>query len=249
MLKKFKLKQTKLVLNGKTLNLSDNMEIKSNNFNVDSKGNMSCNNANIDGGKIKIYGGDSNNSNFVVGTRDNTGNTRISGSYMLINGESRNDAILSLRENNNNLNTSISLVSSSNGARIEVGNGSTSNFISLNGIDKNLTVWGPVYANSYNNNSKEELKKNITVFNENAVDLIKNSDLYKFNYKMEKDTDKQHIGFIIGDGYKTPLQIISNDGNAIDSYSMSSILWKAIQEQQEQIEELKKEINKLKGEK
>ena len=96
---------------------------------------------------------------------------------------------------------------------------------------------------------KEELKKNITVFNENAVDLIKNSDLYKFNYKMEKDTDKQHIGFIIGDGYKTPLQIISNDGNAIDSYSMSSILWKAIQEQQEQIEELKEEINKLKGEK
>ena len=242
------MKQTKLVLSGKTLNLSDNMEIKSNNFNVDSKGNMSCNNANIDGGKIKIYGGDSNNSNFVVGTRDNTGNTKISGSYMWIDGESQNDAILSLRRNNN-LNNSISLVSSSNGAKIEVGNGSTGNFISLDGISKNLTVWGPMYANSYNNNSKEELKKNITVFNENAVDLIKNSDLYKFNYKMEKDTDEQHIGFIIGDGYKTPLQIISNDGNAIDSYSMSSILWKAIQEQQEQIEELKKEINKLKGEK
>ena len=241
------MKPIKLVLNGKTLNLGDNMSIKSNNFNVDSKGNMSCNNANIDGGIIKIYGGDSDNSNFVVGTRDNTGNTRISGSYMWINGESRNDAYLSLRDNNNNFNTSITLVSSSNGASIEVGNGSTSNFISLDGRNKHLTVWGPVYANSYNNNSKEELKKNITVFNENAVDLIKNSDLYKFNYKMEKDTDKQHIGFIIGDGYKTPLQIISNDGNAIDSYSMSSILWKAIQEQQEQIEELKKEINKLKG--
>ena len=220
------------------------------NFKIDKSGNMSCNNANIDGGKIKIYGGDSNSSNFVVGTRDNTGNTRISGSYMWINGESRNDAILSLRENNYNLNTSISLVSSSNGASIDVGNGSIGNFISLDGVNKNLTVWGPVYANSYNNNSKEELKKNITVFNENAVDLIKNSDLYKFNYKMEKDTDKQHIGFIIGDGYKTPLQIISNDGNAIDSYSMSSILWKAIQEQQEIIEKLQKRLEKLeKGEK
>ena len=42
--------QIKLALNGKEINLtSDNTIIKSNNFNVDKNGNMSCTNANISG--------------------------------------------------------------------------------------------------------------------------------------------------------------------------------------------------------
>lgn len=44
-----KIKADKISLQGKTLNLSDNMEIKSNNFNVSSDGTMSCKNAQISG--------------------------------------------------------------------------------------------------------------------------------------------------------------------------------------------------------
>ena len=44
------LKPIKLALNGKEINLtSDDINIKSKNFNVDKDGNMSCNNADING--------------------------------------------------------------------------------------------------------------------------------------------------------------------------------------------------------
>lgn len=44
------LKQTRYHWSGKELDLTtDNISIKSNNFNVDNNGNMSCNNANIKG--------------------------------------------------------------------------------------------------------------------------------------------------------------------------------------------------------
>ena len=75
----------KLVYNGKTLNLADNMEIISNNFNVDSNGNMTCNNAQFNGGKIKLNASNSYN-NFVIGDEYNYDNdfTRMNGRYIEI---------------------------------------------------------------------------------------------------------------------------------------------------------------------
>lgn len=62
----------KFLLNGKEINLtSDNTVIKSNNFNVDKNGNMSCNNGNF-GGDVNINAGDtltikdSNNNKLTV---------------------------------------------------------------------------------------------------------------------------------------------------------------------------------------
>ena len=236
----------KISLSGKELNLADNMSIKSNNFNVDSKGNMTCNNANIDGGKIKIYGGDSNNSNFVVGTRDNTGCSKISASYVWVDGQGQNDAILSIRRNTQGGSNGVVLSSHIEGGYVEIGNGTTDNFISLDGINNNLTVWGPVYANSFNNNSKEDLKKNITKYNSKVLEKIKETDIYEFNYKTEDDKVKKHIGFIIGNNYNTPEEVISDSGESVDTYSMTSILWQAVKELTEKVEYLE---NKLKEEK
>lgn len=105
---------------------------------------------------------------------------------------------------------------------------------------------GYMVADEYRYFSLEELKKNIEKYNINAIDIIKNSDIYTFNYKYEDEKTKKHIGFVIGEKYKTPEEVISQKGDSINSYSMVSILWKAVQEQQEEIEKLKKEINKLK---
>lgn len=113
-----------------------------------------------------------------------------------------------------------------------------------------ITLDGNVYANQFINNSKESLKKNIEKYTNNALDIIKDSEIYMYNFKTEKNTEKKHIGFVIGDlggKYKTPKQVIAKDKNGIDTYDMTSILWKAVQEQQEQIEQMKKEINELKG--
>lgn len=87
--------------------------------------------------------------------------------------------------------------------------------------------------------SLEEVKKNISKVEENALDIVKNAEIYNYNLKSEKDTDKKHYGFVIGEKYRTPDEVIANSGEGIDIYSMCSILWKAVQEQQKQIEELK----------
>ena len=64
---------------------------------------------------------------------------------------------------------------------------------------------------------------------------------------LSKET-KQKIGVILGGGYKCS-DLITNTGKEVNLYSMTSLSWKAIQEQQKEIESLKEEINKLKGEK
>ena len=91
--------------------------------------------------------------------------------------------------------------------------------------------------------SLENIKKNISYYRENALEIILNSEIYSYNLKSEKDTDKKHIGFVIGDKYKTPKDIMNTEENAIELYSAIGILWKAIQEQQELI---KKQNNTIK---
>ena len=93
------------------------------------------------------------------------------------------------------------------------------------------------------NPSLEEKKKNIEKFN-NALDILKDVDIYKYNYKYEEDNTKKRIGFVIGDKYNYREEITSVNNDGADLYSMVSVLWKAVQEQQQQIEELRKLVNK-----
>ena len=98
--------------------------------------------------------------------------------------------------------------------------------------------------------SLESLKKNIQKYNKSVLNIIKNNDIYQYNFKNEKDTDKKHFGFVIpneGGDYKVPNEVVSQAVDGIDTYSMTSILWKAVQEQQEQIEQMKEQIKELKG--
>lgn len=88
---------------------------------------------------------------------------------------------------------------------------------------------------------------------ENALEEVINTDIYKYHLKSQQDDDKKHIGFVIGDNFKYSHFITAEDEKkqeiGVDTYSMVSVLWKAVQEQQEQIEKLKEEIKNLKGEK
>ena len=76
-----------------------------------------------------------------------------------------------------------------------------------------------------------------------------NTDIYKYNLKSEKYTDKKHFGLVIGKEYKYSKEIVAldKDGNeiGIDTYSMTSVLWQAVKEQQQIIEDLKKRIEIL----
>ena len=95
---------------------------------------------------------------------------------------------------------------------------------------------GYVSGIAFVNNSRVETKKNIKKYKKKALNEIINTDIYSFNYNVE------------GDKYRCSEEILAQDkeNNKIgaDIYSMVSLAYKAIQEQQEQIEELKSIINK-----
>lgn len=117
---------------------------------------------------------------------------------------------------------------------------------------------GYVSGIAFHNNSREENKSNIEKFNKNAIEIIKNTDIYEFNYKAEKEGAKKHLGFVIGENYNYAKEITAEDNKnketGADIYSMISVAYKAIQEQQEiietqqkTIEDLQKQINELKS--
>ena len=100
--------------------------------------------------------------------------------------------------------------------------------------------------------SLESTKKDFKLFDKNALNIINNAEIYTYHLKVEKDEDKRHIGLVIpdmGGNYKTPNEVISKDNTGIDLYSMISVAWKAIQEQQEMINKLEERIKELENEK
>lgn len=203
----------RFLLHGKEINLTgDDVIIKSNNFNVDKDGNLSCSNATITGGKIDV------NTTRALGDRiikvaDNKGATTYIGTVNALIGATNVGDIYT-------------------GVYLQGGAGGQST----------------VMANSIVQTSRESQKKNFEKF-QDGLDIILNTDIYKFNYKTQKDTDKKSIGFVIGENYKYSEDITDAGNNGVNLYSMASVAYKAIQEQQKQIEQLQKEIKELKGEK
>lgn len=100
---------------------------------------------------------------------------------------------------------------------------------------------GNITCVSLTQTSKEESKKNFEKLN-NAKEILKATDIYKYNLKNEEDSDKKHIGLVIGDKYNYSEEITSKDNDGVDIYSMVSVLWQAVKEQQSEIDKLKKLI-------
>ena len=102
-----------------------------------------------------------------------------------------------------------------------------------------------VTASSFINSSRIDLKENLKKV-ESVLDKIKNADILSFNFI---DDTKKHIGLAIGGEYNVPTEVVAQDENGeeqgVDLYSMVSMAWKAIQEQQEIIESLEARIEAL----
>ena len=206
------------------------------NFKIKTDGSMEAKNGTFTGGNISLTGGTIDNPRLqVVSSSSSSTKASIapdairvgSGSVYL----SFSSGILNIRNNNS------SFQMLANSSRI---NASVDDFY----------VIGTMHANAYNYDSLQSIKKNIKKYDKNVLDIIKNGEIYEFNFKTEDNKIKKHIGFVIpdeGGNFYTPPEVLAQDGMGIDSYNMTSILWKAVQEQQEQIEQMKKEIKKLKG--
>ena len=235
------MKPTKSVLNGKNINLTgDNTIITSNNFNVDKDGNMSCKNANVSG---TITSDNASIKGRVEATSGKIGEISITNDGYLTT--KKNDgAYFSLMKDGLNFGKR-SGTSQWSLAYIGISEtNSNINFLRSDDNPSQLAVQ-TVVASNYENLSKESLKENFELY-QNALNVIKNSEIYKYNYKNKPE---KKIGFVIpdlGGDFKTPNEVITNDKQGIDIYVMASIMWKAIQELNTQVEELQKEIRELK---
>ena len=226
----------KISLSGKTLNLADNMAIVSNNFNVDKNGNMTCNNAKVTGGKINLKGGTQFNTNFsVTSENDESTKTNITPNAIYVTTDNGGIYINSANQNgqykaylyNDNSNPQLYLANKQEDTRVKA-----------NGITT------PVLTQT----SLEESKKNFEKL-QNGLDIVKNTEIYKYNLKSQNDGDKKHIGFVIGKNYKYSNEItaLDNEGKevGVDTYSMISVAYKAIQELLKKNEELEKRVKEL----
>ena len=117
---------------------------------------------------------------------------------------------------------------------------------------KNLWADYEIYAQngSIHVASVETIKTNISTA-PSILDKIQNTGVYSYNYisdtqsgddvgengglilnstELELESPKTYYGLVIGEGYNTPSEVISKDGEHIDLYSMISLGWKGIQE-------------------
>ena len=239
----------KYLLNGKEIDLTgDNVKIKSNNFNVDENGNMSCSNANINGtvtsSNATITGGN-------INVKDN--GTWDSGQIIATNSNNSDrqanffsDGIWCKSDWNGDIegtyySTQFAVVNLS-GEAINYGiigdlgeNNIKPNFRIFDTNSRTIIYPDKIVTPTVTQTSKESEKKNFEEL-QNGIDIIKDIDIYKYNLKSEEDTTKKHIGFVIGNNYNYSKEVTSNNNDGVDIYSFVAVCCKAIQEQQEQIE-------------
>ncbi|WP_374717121.1 phage tail spike protein [Geobacillus thermodenitrificans] len=92
------------------------------------------------------------------------------------------------------------------------------------------TTYIPIRASSFPSGSLAEYKQDIHVWEESALEKIRNTTIYEYKLKseVEQGKDRWRQGLVIGDGYNTPEGVI--DGDGVEQYLMNTWSWKAIQE-------------------
>lgn len=239
------------LLAGNTINMSGlKITLSSTNLSVDENGNMTCSNANITGGKLNI-GADIGqilvNVHAISASTGKEVRAYITPGNFTVNvgreGTEGTDLIsLGAPFSDGNHFGLIQLLE-------EAGDGETiiypgdANFWK-DGSQTYIAGTG-ITTPLVNQTSLENQKKNFEKL-ENALEIIKQVDIYKYNLKSEKDTDKKHMGFVIGDNYKYSKELTSNNNDGADTYSLASCCLAGMKELLQQLEEMQKEIKQLK---
>ncbi len=210
------------LLSGNTINISGkHIKISSNNFNVDENGNMSCTNAtvkdaSIDGGNLKMWG-----------------NTTL-------------DGVRVFRDNSKNTGYMAYMVCDA----IGVNKNGSSAAMTADAINIGSSTMFPDHIStpSLTQTSLADGKKNFENL-QSGLDIVNNTEIYKYNLKSQNDEDKKHIGFVIGKDYRYSSEITAIDSEGkevgVDTYSMISVAYKAIQELTEKNKLLEKRVEEL----
>ena len=242
-------------LNQTATNISSEVSKKVGNNEIISKINQSAESVTINANKISLSGKTINLTSDNITMSSNCMSVDKYGRIRLKDSESVGSSLEITSADNSNYNTDIrstgALFKGPSGIiRIDADYGYAGGTIIVapseaESVNRTSIQNGYINALEVYPQSRESIKKNIEKYNENATDIVKNSEIYTYNFKSEDDNDKKHIGFVIADAggnYKTPEEVISRDREGISSYNMTSILWKAVQELQSEIEILKKRL-------
>lgn len=130
------------------------------------------------------------------------------------------------------------------------GNNSTTNLYSQNGkiqfvtgnyirasIERDGSArFGDLYTNGTLVTSDREKKENIRAVGASALDMVNGAKTYEYNLKGEA---KKRVGIM----YDEAPECIRSDGKtkAVDLYGMTALLWKAVQELEQKIDNMKEE--------
>lgn len=137
---------------------------------------------------------------------------------------------------------------------------STLNVTGATTLKSTLNVTGAIETKSsctavyFNATSDKRAKENIRPANYSALDLIKKLPVYIYNYKNSNETVTGILAQDLLEVQPKELNLVSNinatgennDYMSIKNDKLMFVLMKAIQEQQEQIEQLKSEIDNIK---
>ncbi|WP_248892222.1 phage tail spike protein [Bacillus methanolicus] len=185
---------------------------------------------------------------FYIGTSGQYNPLILYSSSVRINGQTIVDGDLQTSSANKYLiSSNIHSHSDSTPFRVYIGTTLNYNPLTCYGasvtINKDLNVLDSITCVRLTQTSDRNKKKDIITFEDDALDLIKSTTIYSYFYENDdEETAKRTIGVI---AQEAPSEIIQQDKMGVDIYSMISIAWKAIQQQQEIIESLQKRIENL----
>ena len=230
------------------------------NFTIDEKGNMTCNDAKINGAVIangeKFSIDEEGNMTCKSATMENVvcenftiKNSTIQEGYIELKSTAGNSSFSVTDTSTDRLNSELSASllnfnsnSDRNVAQVGVDMASGNGFVSVTGNADcgQLNCSGTAYCNNLVQTSQKEKKKYIKKVNKKALDVINSADIYQYQLKGERPTGHRHYGLVIGEDYNCPSEVKAENGKGIELYSMLTLAWKAIQELSEENKKLKK---------